>query len=478
MEDESVLVDGSTRLTDRISLGVLAGILPRDLIEEVLDETGGRERRSRLLPAHVMVRFYLAMCLFFDEDYEEVMRGLVGSLQDMGSWRDAWAVPSTSAITQARQRLGVDPLRVLFERVAVPVAGRGTKGAWLGSRRLMAIDGFILDIPETPDNTKEFGRLEDGPKASAFPQVRVLALEECGSHAVTAASFGPCRVDERSLLTDVLPALEPDMLVIADRNFYSFQLWRKALNTGADLLWRVQASVTLPVIEPLPDGSYRSMVINPKITGARRARLIDQARRGHQIPEGQAIPVRVIEYEVPDREGNGTGELICLITSILDPADVTAIELARAYHERWGSETSFREKKTFLRRSGRVLRSKSPKMVRQEIWALLLTHYAIRKLMCQVADEAGLDLDRLSFTRSLRVIRRQVTDQADFPPHRLTTAIKATTAKILEKLNKRRGRTYPRVVKRARHNSYRVKRPTDTGTKHDGPPTVKLRRIA
>lgn len=416
MDDAPVGVGGLPRLTDRISLGVLAGILPRDLIEEVLDETGKRERRSRLLPAHVMVRFCLAMCLFSDEDYEEVMRHLAGSLRDMGSWRDEWVVPSTSAITQARQRLTADPLRALFERVAVPVAGKGTKGAWLGSRRLMAIDGFMLDIPATPENTGEFGRLDNGPKASAFPQVRVLALEECGSHAVTAASFGPCRVDERALLTDILPALEPDMLVIVDRNFYSFQLWKKAVDTGADLLWRVSASVTLPVIEPLPDGSYRSLVINPKIAGARRETLIGQARHGNQIPTGQAIPVRVIEYEIPDRQGNGTGELICLITTILDPSDVTAIELAAAYHERWESETSFREKKTVLRGSGRILRSKSPEMVRQEIWALLLTHYAIRKLMCQVADEAGHDPDRLSFTRSLRVIRRQVTDQADFSP--------------------------------------------------------------
>ena len=218
MEDESVPVGGCSRLTDRISLGVLAGSVPRDLIEEVLEETGKREQRSRLLPAHVMVRFCLAMCLFYDEDYEEVMRSLVGSLQDMGSWRDEWTVPSTSAITQARQRLGADPLRVLFERVAVPVAGRGTKGAWLGSRRLMAIEGFMLDIPDAPDNTREFGRLDHGPKASAFPQVRVLAWEECSSHTVTAASFGPCRIDERSLLTDILPALEPDMLLIVDRN--------------------------------------------------------------------------------------------------------------------------------------------------------------------------------------------------------------------------------------------------------------------
>jgi Insertion element 4 transposase N-terminal/Transposase DDE domain len=406
----------SLRLTDVISLGVLAEVIGRDQIEDVLEATGRREQRSRRLPAHVMVRFCLAMCLFYDDDYEEVMRKLVGSLTEMDSWRDDWAVPTTSAITQARQRLKEEPVRVLFERTAVPVAGRGTKAAWIGPRRLMAVDGFMLDVPDTEENAEEFGRLDTGPKASAFPQVRVLALNECGSHATVAASFGPCRKDERALLTDIIGAFEPGMLVIMDRNFYSFDLWRQALDTRADLLWRVNSTVTLPMIEPLPDGSYRSAVINPTISGARRARLLDRIRRAESVPEDQAIPVRVVEYEITDREGNGTGELICLITSILDPADVTAIELAAAYHERWESETTFREKKTYLRRSGRVLRSKSPEMVRQEIWAMLLTHYAIRKLMCRAADEAGYDPDRLSFTRSLRVIRRRVTDQADFSP--------------------------------------------------------------
>jgi hypothetical protein len=233
----------------------------------------------------------------------------------------------------------------------------------------MAVDGYMLDVADTPDNVKEFGRLDDGPKASAFPQVRVVDIVECGTHAAIAASFGPCKDDERALLTRLLEAFTPNMLVIADRNFSSFELWTRALTTGADLLWRVSASVSLPVIEPLPDGSYRSLVINPKITGARRKAVIDQVRRGQEISPDAAIPVRVVEYEIPDREGNGTGELICLITSILDPDDVTAIELATAYHERWESETSFREKKTYLRRSGRVLRSKSPAMVRQEIWA-------------------------------------------------------------------------------------------------------------
>ena len=404
------------RLTDRISIGVLADAFPRDLIDEVLTQTGRREQRSRLLPAHVMVRFAQAMCLFFDDDYEEVMRKLVGSLRSMGSWQDAWRIPSTSAITQARQRLGADPLRVLFERAAVPVAGRGTKGAWLGPRRLMAIDGSLLDVPDTAENTEAFGRLGRGPKAGVFPKVRVVGLGECGSHAIVGAAMGSCRVGEQTLAPALLGALEPDMLVMADRNFFSYALWRDALATGAALLWRVSASVELPVIDRLDDGSYVSLVLNPKVTGARRRKLLQRARAGEQLPEDAAIAVRVLEYEIPDRNGNGTGELICLITSILDPSDAPAAQLAAAYHERWEFEGLLDELKTHQRGPGRVLRSKSPEMVRQEIWALLLTHYAIRKLMCHAADEADIDPDRLSFIRSLRVVRRHVTDQAAFSP--------------------------------------------------------------
>lgn len=403
-------------MTDHISLGVLAECFPRDLIEDVLVETGRREVRSRLLPAHVMVRFALAMCLFFDDDYEEVMRKLVESLKQTRSWRGGWKVPTTSAITQARQRLGADPLRVLFERAAVPVAGRGTQGAWCTSRRLMAIDGFVLDVADTPANVEEFGKVTNKGKGGPFPQAVVVGLGECGSRAVVAASVGGVRTGESTLARGLLGAFEPDMLVLADRNFYGYTLWREALRTGADLLWRVKSTVRLPVLEWLPDGSYRSVLIDPAIRGARRTRLVDQARSGVSVPHEQAVAVRVVEYDVPDRTGNGSGELICLITSILDPLDASALELATAYHQRWEFETGIDEKKTHLRGPGRILRSKSPEMVYQEIWAFLLTHYAIRRLMCRAADEADVDPDRLSFMRSVRIIRRQVTSPADFSP--------------------------------------------------------------
>ncbi len=404
------------RLTDRISIGVLAGIVPRDLVDEVLAETKRTERRSRLLPARVMVYFTMAMCLFFDDDYEEVMRKLVGSLRWLGNWKDDWKVPTTGAISQARVRLGAAPLKLLFERVAVPLARRGTRGAWLRSRRLMAIDGFFLDVADTPDNAARFGRFTNGHKTSAFPQAHVVALAECGTHAIVAAAIGACSDSERALARPLVDACEPGMLLTADRYFYSFDLWAQILNTGADLLWRVTSQPTLPVLQPLPDHSYLSLLINPKIGGKRRQKLIEDVRAGREIPEGSAVPVRVVEYTVPNRPGSGSEELICLITSILDHTDTPALDLAAAYHDRWEIENTFDEIKTHQRGEGRVLRSKLPALAEQEIWALLLSHYAIRSIMVDAADEVDLDPDRISFTRALRVIRRQVTDQADFSP--------------------------------------------------------------
>lgn len=412
----SVGDDGNVRLVDRISLGVLADVVSRDVIEEVLDETGKREQRTRLLPAHVMVRFCQAMCLFFDDDYEEVMRKLVGSLKSMGSWRGEWNVPSTSAIAQARQRLGSEPLRLLFERVAAPVAGRGARGAWLKSRRVMAVDGFTLDLQDTEENLAEFGKSDNDRKAGGFPQALVVGLAECGSHAIVDAAISGCRGDEKALARTLLGSVEPDMLVTADRNFYSFSLWEDFADTGADLLWRIASGVELPVLRWLPDGSYDSILFNPHVRSRRRPRLIAAAAAGQTIDPQDGFRVRVVEYEVPDREGNGADELICLATTILQPAEATAAELAWCYHQRWEIETAFGEIKTRQRGSARILRSKSPDMVRQEIWAFLLTHYAIRSLMSRAADEADVDPDELSFIRTLRVIRRQVTAQADFSP--------------------------------------------------------------
>lgn len=209
------------RLTDHISLGVLAAAFSRDLIEEVVDATGKREKRSRLLPAHVMVRYVIGLGLLFGQAYEEVIRQMTGTLQRLGSWERDWKVPSTSAITQARQRLGSAPLKELFHRAAVPVAGLGAKGAWLRGRRLMAIDGTSSDVPDTEANVAAFGKMGSGPKESAFPRLQGVSLSECGTHAVVGAAMGSCRTGERELASELVGHVDDGMLVTADSGFYS-----------------------------------------------------------------------------------------------------------------------------------------------------------------------------------------------------------------------------------------------------------------
>ncbi|MDQ2884452.1 MAG: IS4 family transposase [Actinomycetota bacterium] len=268
-------------MTDHIAIGVLSGLIHRDIVDDVINECGKREQRSRLLPAHVVVYYVLALNLFFGEAYEEVMRQLVNGLWFLGNWRDNWKVPTTSALSQARTRLGEAPMKLLFERIAVPMARAGTRGAWCAGLRVMAIDGLVLDVPDTPDNDEAFGRSGNATAPSPFPQVRLVALGECGTHAVVDAEFGPVTTGEQTLSVALITRFTAGMLVLADRNFYSYQAWQQARSSGAELLWRVSANLTLPVLAWLPDGSYRSLVINPKIRG-RRAR--------HSSPPQPPVP--------------------------------------------------------------------------------------------------------------------------------------------------------------------------------------------
>jgi Insertion element 4 transposase N-terminal/Transposase DDE domain len=402
------------RLTDHIGLGVLSARFDRDLLEEILNRSGRREKRVRRLPAHVMIRYVIAMGLYFDESYDEVMRRLVGNLRKLGSFDDGWQVPTASAITQARQRLGSEPLAALFDRACVPLAGPGTKGAWLARRRLMAIDATSFDVADTEANVERFDRLGSGPKASAYPKLHVAALAECASHAIVAAVLGSCRTGERTLIKDLAGRVTPGMLVLADAGLFSFELFNSFAATGADLAWRVGASVSLGNVRWLPDGSYQALIFKPGLSAERRARLIQAARTGQDVPAALARLVRVVEYTVPDR--NPDGELIVVVTTLTDEHEVPALELAGAYQQRWEEESALDELKTDLRGRGEVLRSKTPELVEQQIWGLLLAHYAIRALLLDAADPAGYDPDRMSFVKGLRVVRRQVTDQAAITP--------------------------------------------------------------
>jgi hypothetical protein len=285
----------------------------------------------------------------------------------------------------------------------------------------MAIDGFEWDAPATEANIAAFGfagASAGDPEKAAFPKARVVTISECASHAVVDARIGGVAgkgAGEQALARPMLRQLEEDWLLIADRNFYGWEDWCAAADTGAALLWRVKSDLRLPVLQMLADGSYRSVLVSPKVKGKARQGLIEAARRGEDLDEDTARHVRVIEYQVPDREGGGTGELIALITTITDPGQAPAGALAQAYHQRWEHETGNRQLKTYLRGPGRVLRSQSPDMVRQEIYGYLLAHYAISALICTAATEADVDPDRVKFKRTVRLVRRRVADPAFSP---------------------------------------------------------------
>jgi hypothetical protein len=387
-------------LTYAIGIGTLTRLVPRELVDEVVASEGRKEMRKNKLPARVMVYFVMAMALFYGDSYEEVMRKLADGLDYMGTWRKDWETPSPGGLCHARQRLGAKVVRELYERVAVPCAMRSTKGAWLAGRRLMAVDGFGMEAPDSEENAEYFGYA--GKKGrSAFPFVRMAALTECGTHAIVAAEIGRDGEGEETLTRRILSsgAVEPGMLV------------KMALDAGADALFRVGANVELPVLEWFPDGSYLSFIADSKEKAKNSYRLRHGLAKIADLP---GFYVRVVDYEVPDR-GDGD-EIITLVTNITDPDEISATELAVAYHQRWEAELVFDELKTHQRGAGMILRSRKPELVEQEIWGLLLTHYGIRHLMREAADQAELDPDRMSFIRTLRVIRRQVSGQAAFSP--------------------------------------------------------------
>ena len=413
-------VVGGGRLTDWISLGVLASWVPADAVDDAVEAAGkGERRRGGKLPPRVTAYLVMALALFADEDYEEVAARLAGTFADWDGWEESWdRAPTSGGITQARQRLGPEPMAELFSQVARPVADQVTAGAFLGRWRLMSIDGMEWDVPDTPANAAFFGYRGAGGEAgaAAFPKARVVTVNECASHAAVLAAIGPCTSKgsgEQSLARGLYPALEEDWLLIADRNFYNWAGWCAAAGSGAALLWRVKSWILLPVLELLPDGSYRSVLVNPKVKGRKREELIEAARRGQALDGDQARHVRVIEYQVPDRDGDG--ELIALVTTITDLREAPAAALAAAYHERWEHEGANAQLKTFLRGPGKILRSGSPAMVEQELWGYLLTHYAISALTCTAATAAGIDPDRVKPKRIIRAVRRRVADPA-FPP--------------------------------------------------------------
>jgi hypothetical protein len=395
------------RLSDPISLGVIAKTFPPERVRQILAETGTASERERDLPAQVMVYYAIALALYMGSSTREVLRCLLEGLRWLWG-AEAVRVAGRSGISQARTRLGEAPLRRLYEQVVRPVATRATKGAWHRTWRLVSLDGSCLDVADTEANRLAFGCPGAGRGESAFPQRRFVALVENGTHVLFGARLGRFADGETTLARDVLTGLRPGMLCLADRQFFGYALWQAAAATGAELLWRAKHNVRLPRASVLADGSHPTTICPS-----------DKNRR-HGT---NGIRVRAVECRL---EGVAEAEpLYRLMTTILDPAQAPAAALAALCHERWaeqpkvpratargmaaeGIEGALDELKTRLRGARVVLRSKTPALARQEFWGLLLAHFAVRGLMHEAALQAEEDPDRLSFSHAVRVVRRKL----------------------------------------------------------------------
>lgn len=393
-------ISGGARISDYISLGVIASKFPREQVLECLEASEAGTKRQRELPNHVVVYYVIAMALFMNSSCKEVLRILLEGVRWLHDGMSGLpGVTGKSGISQARSRVGSRPLILLHDQLVGPIATPSTRGAWYRRWRLVALDGSTMETPDTQGNAHAFGRPRNDKGEGSFPLIRFVSLVECGTRVLFGTRMGPYSTGELTLAREVLPFVQSDMLVLADRLFYSYDMWATASQPGAALLWRVQHRLHLPCEERLDDGSYLS-TLQPSVNDRKAGR--------------EPIPVRVIEYRL---EGEGApDETYRLITNILDPSQAPAEELAALYPQRWEIETALDELKTHLRGQRIVLRSKQPDLIRQEFYGLLLAHYAIRALMHEAALKADLDPDRLSYTHSVRVVRRKLPIFGAFPP--------------------------------------------------------------
>jgi len=391
MAGRTAELPGGARITDYISLGVVAKSFPRETVQAVLEQTGKASQRQRDLPAHVMVYYVIALALYMEVSYREVLRCLLQGVEWLMGPDVALKVAGKSGISQARTRLGSEPVKLLHDRVVGPIGLKKTKGAWYRKWRLVSLDGSTMAIADTQANERAFGRPGQSRGKAAHPQLRFVSLVENGTHVLFGTRMDGYRVGEITLAKEVVKHLHQGMLCLADRNFFGFELWQQAQADGSELLWRVKRNLVLPCMRRLPDGSYLS-----KIYPSLRDRRHDT----------NGVEVRVVEYVL---EGVADAEpTYRLITTIVDPRKAPARELAVLYHERWEIESAFDELKTHLRGSGIVLRSKTSELVRQEFYGLIMAHFAIRGLMHEAALRVDDDPDRLSFTHAVQVVRRRL----------------------------------------------------------------------
>ena len=388
------------RFSDTLSLAVISRFIPCDKINNVLDRSNKRTKRNRLLPTHIMIYYIIALGFYFQSSSREVLRFLLGSLQDLIP-DEGW-IPTAckSAISQARTRIGKEPVIMLYDEIVQPLATENTKDAHYKKRLVVAIDGSTLEVADTEENVTYFGKPKYGSSIGlkgegAFPLLRFLSLVEVGTHVAFETVYSKFSTSEYDLGKKILEKVKPNMLVLADRMFFSYETWTIGLEKGADLLWRIKKNTKFDVIEKLPDGSYLAKIYPPRSSKHAQKEII----------------VRVIEYRI-----KGKQELYRLITTMLDHNEAPANELAALYSERWTVETVYDELKNHTREKKVFLKSKTPDLVIQEFYGLLLAHYAIRGVMHEAALQAKLPPNQLSFVHSVRVVRRRLKTFSGFSP--------------------------------------------------------------
>lgn len=394
--------DHTTHLTDLVTMGAVSKVLPVECVDACLRDTHAVELRKRALPSRLMVYYVIMMTIWPHVGYREVLRLMVEGFRGIFPDLKGWRLPGVAALVKARARVGFRPLQELYARTVNFLATPQTQGAWYRKWRLTSLDGTTLDLQDTEANEKMFGRpgSKSGNK-SAFPQARLVALCEQGTHVLADAAIGPYTTGEQSLARQLFRSLTSELLVLADRNFFGYRLWKEASETGAALLWRVKKNLKLPEEKELPDGSFLT-TIYPSAKDRRHGT--------------NGIVVRVIEYTIDDPGRTDVEPRYRLLTTILDPEAAPADELACLYVARQEIEFTFDEMKTHQRGRRMVLRSKTADGVVQEIYGYLLAHYAIRALMHEAALAGNLPPTRLSFVHTVRVVNRKLPRFAGFSP--------------------------------------------------------------
>jgi len=426
-------------------LAGLCQIIPPEVVEQALSESGRAEQRACPLSHRTMLWVVLAMGLLthlpIRQVYKHARRMLGGQ-----------KTPARSSLCAARQRLGVEPVRAVFARVVRPLATPTTPGAFYQGLRLMGIDGTVQDAPDTPANAARFERSSGGRGDGAFPQLRKVSLVELGTHVEVALAIGGWQDSEHQLVEQLWDALPADALLIEDRGFFSYDHWKTLAERGVKLLVRLKSNLVLKPLRRLSDGSYEAKIYPSSYERSR---------------DRNGVVVRVIEYTLDDPRRPGHGQTHRLMTNLFDGARYPAVELACCYHERWEEELVFDEQKTHLdpRRAGKPahFRSQTPAGVEQEVYALSLGHFVVRALMLAAAQTEQLDVDRLSFTGCLRILQARLPECTSAHPldrQRWYEWLLAEMAR--EKIEPRRNRTNPRVVKR-KMSKYAKKRPEHRG---------------